>query len=382
MLNILIAPARFKGSLSALEAAISLEQGVKKVFPQSNIEIFPLADGGEGTVPTLIRSLGGQTIQCKVTGPLGQKVKASLGLVEIEGNKAAVLEMAAASGLTLVPLPKRSPLNTTTYGTGELILKAVQLGVSQVFLGLGDSATCDGGVGALQALGVSFQDKNGKEVGFGGKELLRVANIEESRLSAQLRQIPFTLLTDVDNLLLGKEGAAPVFAPQKGATPSEVKLLEKGLNHLAQLILKETGKDIAKIKGGGAAGGLGAGLAAFLKVTFQPGAEFILRISSLSKKLKGYDLIITGEGSFDQQSLRGKAPYTLLRKVRPLQKKVWLIAGKISLPLSEIRKLGVTQYLSLSRMASSKEAALKQAAKLLELAPQQLYASINNQAKP
>ncbi len=377
MLNILIAPARFKGSLSASEAAISLERGVKRVFPQSNIETFPLADGGEGTVTALVHSLGGQTIQHKVTGPLGQKVKASLGLVEIKEGKAAVLEMAAASGLTLVPLEKRNPLHTTTYGTGELILKAVQHGVDQVFLGLGDSATCDGGVGALQALGISFQDENGKEVGFGGKELLKIAAINKSKLSAQLEQTPLTLLTDVDNLLLGKEGAAPVFAPQKGARPSEVKVLEKGLNHLAQLLLKETGKDLTKIKGGGAAGGLGAGLAAFLKVTFQPGAEFILQISSLSKKLKKYDLIVTGEGSFDQQSLRGKAPYTLLRMAQPLKKKVWLVAGRIDCPFSKMKKLGVNQSLSLNEIAPSKEAAFKQAAKLLELAPQKLSPSTN-----
>lgn len=194
MLNILIAPARFKESLSAVGAAISLKRGVEKVFPQSNIETPLLADGGEGTVLTLVHSLSGQTIQCKVTGPLGQKVKASFDLVEIGKGKAAVLEMAAASGLTLVPPKKRNPLHTTTYGTAELILKAIQLGVSQVFLGLGNSATCDGGVGALQALGVSFQDQNGKEIGFGGKELLRLATINGSGLY-QLNCAKLPLLT-------------------------------------------------------------------------------------------------------------------------------------------------------------------------------------------
>ena len=309
-MKIVIAPDKYKGSLSAVQVCSIIENAVRNIDPSINTISNPMADGGEGTVETLVESLGGEIISLKVTGPLGDRVVAGFGMLH---DGTAVIEMASASGYVLVPREKRDPLETTTYGTGELIARALEMGSSKIIIGIGGSATNDGGMGMAQALGYRFLGKDGKALGQGGKQLEELYRIDDSHANHLLKKAEVEAACDVDNPLYGKNGAAYVYAPQKGADPDMVERLDRGLKNFAAVAAGDLEMDVASIPGAGAAGGLGAGLMAFAGARLKPGADIIIGLTGLEQKLKDADLVITGEGAMDEQTYYGKSPLGVAR---------------------------------------------------------------------
>ena len=309
-MKIVIASDKYKGSLSALQVCKIIEKAIKKIDPAIKTIVSPMADGGEGTVETLVESMGGENISLEVTGPLGEKIKAGFGMLN---DGTAIIEMASASGYVLVPEDRRNPLETTTYGTGELIKKALEMGSKKIIIGIGGSATNDGGMGMAQALGYEFLGKDGKVLGFGGKQLEELAGIRTDNINSLLAGAAVEAACDVDNPLYGKKGAAYVYGPQKGADPAMVERLDKGLKNFAGIVRQELGKDIASIPGAGAAGGLGAGLVAFAGTELKLGTDIVIDITGLEKKIKYADLVISGEGTMDGQTYYGKSAYGVAR---------------------------------------------------------------------
>ncbi len=307
-MKIVIAPDSFKESLTAREACDAIARGVRRVLPDAQIDAIPMADGGEGTVDALIAATGGRLAQTTVHGPLGEPIVASWGVLGDESRRVAVIEMAAASGLALVPTERRNPLSTTTFGTGELIAAALDAGLSRIIIGIGGSATVDGGAGAAQAIGVRFLDRSGQTLppGLSGGGLADVAHIDISPRDPRLASIKIEVACDVTNPLCGPSGAAAVFGPQKGATPEQVAILDRNLSHLAEIIRRDLGKDVKDMPGAGAAGGLGAGLVAFFDATIRRGVDLVMDAVRFSERIVGADLIITGEGRIDAQSMMGK----------------------------------------------------------------------------
>jgi glycerate kinase len=306
-MKIVIAPNAFKESLTAPEAASWIARGVKKALPRARTVLVPMADGGAATARTLAASTGGRLVYKRVTGPLGGTVRAHFGM--LGDGKTAVIEMAEASGLGLVPPGKRNPLITTTYGTGQLIEAALRKGARKIIIGIGDSATVDGGAGMAQALGIRLLDGAGKEIRRGGGNLDKLARIDTTHKCTLLAKASIIVACDVDNPLTGPHGAARVYGPQKGATPAMVKLLEKNLRHLARIIKRDLHKDIRTVPGAGAAGGLGGGLMAFLNARLSSGVKIVAEVCRLREKIKGASLVITGEGRLDGQTARGKTPF-------------------------------------------------------------------------
>jgi glycerate 2-kinase len=305
-MKIVVAPDSFKGSLTAIEVSVAIEQGIREVFPEAEVIKIPMADGGEGTVQCLVNATGGKILEEKVIGPLGDKVLAHYGF--LGDKKTAVIEMAAASGLTLVPENKRNPLITTTYGTGQLIKAALNQGCRKMIIGIGGSATNDGGAGMAQALGVKLLDQEGKEVGFGGGELKKIVKIDISCMDNRLSDTKVLVASDVNNPLCGPQGASRIYGSQKGATPEIIEELDKSLSYFAELIKRDLNKEVKNIPGAGAAGGLGASLMAFLNAELRPGIEIIIEAVKLEQAIKDADLVITGEGKIDSQTIYGKAP--------------------------------------------------------------------------
>ncbi len=305
--KIVIACDKYKGNLSALEVCNIIKEAILQTGKDIEIVVNPIADGGEGTVDTLIESYKGMMIQIPVSDPLGNEINAKFGIID---NTTAIIEMSAASGLYLVPEFQRNPMNTTTFGTGELISAAIQMGCSKIIIGIGGSATNDGGMGMAQALGVKFYDKKGDIIsGHGGKQLLALDRIDVSGLDHAVEGISFFAACDVDNPLYGPRGAAFVYGPQKGADSEMVKELDAGLENFANVVKKDLMIDVSELKGGGAAGGLGAGLFIFLGASLRRGAELIIEATKLEEKIIGADLIITGEGAMDNQTFYGKSAY-------------------------------------------------------------------------
>ena len=313
-MKVVIAPDSYKGSLTAAEVAEAMARGVRRLYPSAEVALVPMADGGEGTAQALVDATGGQLIPAVVTGPLGDPVAASFGLMG--DGETAVIEMASASGLPLVPPALRNPLYTTTYGTGELIRHALDRGARRLIIGIGGSATNDGGVGMAQALGIRFLDARGQEVAPGGGALLEIDRIDASGLDPRLQGFAITAACDVDNPLTGPRGAAAVFGPQKGATPEIVATLDAGLRHLANVIRRDLGRDVEEVPGAGAAGGLGGGLMAFLGATLRRGVEIVVDAAGLRDKLNGADLCLTGEGGTDFQTVHGKTPMGVARAAK------------------------------------------------------------------
>ena len=306
-MKIVIAPDSFKESMTAKEACEAIEKGMKIALPNAEFIKVPMADGGEGTTQSLVDATEGKMYFVETTGPLGEKVKSKFGIL---GNgEIAVLEMASTSGLELVPREKRNPMITTTYGTGELIKKAMDMGAKTILIGIGGSATNDGGAGMIQALGGKLLDENGKQISFGGGELSKIKKIDLSELDSRIKNIKFIAACDVQNPLTGETGAANVFGRQKGATEEMVKILDDNLKHYAELIRQDVKVDVENIPGAGAAGGLGAGLMAFLNAELRKGIDIVVEYSKLEEKIKGADFVITGEGSIDSQTRFGKTPY-------------------------------------------------------------------------
>ena len=307
-MKIVIAPDSFKENLTSLEVASELEAGLRRVWPDAQYVKVPMADGGEGTVQSLVDATGGRIVKCAVTGPLGQKVLASYGL--LGDGRTAVIEMAEASGLPLVPKAERDPLRATTFGTGELVADAINRGVEEIIIGLGGSATNDGGVGFAQALGVRFIDKDGAPITepLGGGRLEEVYAIDSRWINPGLARVRISVACDVTNPLTGEKGASAVYGPQKGATPEMVQTLDRNLGHLAALIKRDLYADVAERPGAGAGGGMGAGLMAFANATLKRGVELVVAATKLDEHMQGASLAITGEGRVDFQTAFGKTP--------------------------------------------------------------------------
>lgn len=304
-MKIIIAADSFKGSLCAAEAAEIIETGVRKVLPEAEVVKIPMADGGEGTVDAMVGCLGGHYEYCSVTGPMGEEIQAKFGNLS---HGKAVIEMAAASGLTLVEAGRRDIMKATTYGTGQLIKRALDMGFEQIYIGIGGSATNDGGTGMAQALGAHFYNASGEEIGFGGGELSSIESIDLSEMDPRLLKTQIIVMSDVTNPLCGENGAAAVYGPQKGASTEQVAILDRGLFHLADLVKRFCHKDVMEMKGAGAAGGLGMGLVAFAGARLCPGIEAVMEAAEYEKHLVNCNLVITGEGRMDDQTVNGKVP--------------------------------------------------------------------------
>lgn len=344
-MKIVIAPDSFKESLTALEAAQAIEKGMKKVLPDADFIKVPMADGGEGTVQSLVDATGGKIISKTVTGPLGEPVEAFFGISGDE--KTAVIEMAAASGLHLVPAEKRNPLITTTRGTGELIIAALDYGIEQIIIGIGGSATNDGGTGMAKALGIKLLDSDGNEIADGGGALANIAAIDVSNIDPRLASVCIEVACDVDNPLTGPRGASSIFGPQKGATPEMVRLLDGNLHHYAEMIRRDVGKDIEQIAGAGAAGGLGAGLMAFLSAELKRGVDIVLEATALEAQLKNADFVITGEGKIDAQTVFGKTPIGVAKTAKKHSIPVIAIAGNVGSDSHVVHEHGIDAVFSI-----------------------------------
>ncbi len=338
-MRIIIAPDSFKGSVSAVGTANAIEKGIRQVFQEAEIIKLPIADGGEGTVEALVTSTAGQIIEQNVVGPLGDMVKTFWGIMG--DGETAVMEMAAASGLPLVPQGKRDPSITTTYGTGELIKAALDRGLRKIILGIGGSATNDGGSGVAQALGVKFLDASGQELPYGGGALANLDHVDISGIDVRLRDTTIMVACDVDNPLCGPKGAAAVYGPQKGATPEMVAQLDDALRHFAGKVQKVTGRDVAEYPGAGAAGGLGAGLLFFTNAKLRPGVEIVLEAAGFEDVVKSAQLVITGEGCTDFQTAFGKAPVGVAKLAKKYNVPVLCIAGGLGQGHEDVLEQGI-----------------------------------------
>lgn len=315
-MKIVVAPDSFKDSLSALQAANAIEAGIHIARPEAQVVKVPVADGGEGTMETLVEALAGEYVTCMVSDPLLRPIPASYGIVRTGDTPTGIIDMASASGLTLLAQQERNPLITTSYGTGQLIADACSRGCRHIVLGIGGSATNDAGKGMLEALGCRFLDSAGNELRPGGESLNELDSIDTGHMNPLLQVCRFTIICDVDNPLYGPSGAACIFAPQKGATPHAVVTLDNGLRRFAACVEATLGKQVALVPGAGAAGGLGAACLAFLRATLKPGIETVLESLQFPRLIDGADLVITGEGKIDRQTLMGKAPYGVLLPAR------------------------------------------------------------------
>lgn len=328
-MKFVIAPDSFKGGLTAKQAAEAMKKGIKRVFPNAEYALVPMADGGEGTVQSLVDATNGRFLTATVHDPLNQLTKAEYGML---GNgETAVIEMAAASGLQFVDRQTANPLATTTYGTGELMLDAIDHGAKKIILGIGGSATVDGGAGMAQALGARLLTADNTPVGLGGGALAELDHLDMTRLDPRIQQTTITIASDVTNPLTGPNGAAAVFGPQKGASPEMVKELDRNLHHYARVIAKELGKEVESQPGAGAAGGLGAGLLAFANAKMQQGIKLVIEATGLKSKAQDADYVFTGEGGIDFQTKFGKAPYGVARATKSVapHAPVIVLAGNI-----------------------------------------------------
>ncbi|MBO9635815.1 MAG: glycerate kinase [Chitinophagaceae bacterium] len=328
-MRILIAPNSFKNSLDAGEVAAAIREGLEESYLKLTCELFPVADGGDGTATLLMQHLNARPVEVTVQGPKAEQVKAQYGW--LPSTHTAIIEMASASGLRLLSASERDPLHCSSNGTGELIAHALDQGASSILLCIGGSATVDGGSGVLQALGYRFLDKSGNELLFMPERLQKLAGIDDSKAHARLRDCSIIILCDVRNRLLGEQGAARVFGPQKGADKDGVEKLESALQQFRDIVLKQSGIDMASFEHGGAAGGTAAGLAALLHAELKNGTDEFLEMTHFNKALERSDLVITGEGSLDEQTLHGKAPFGVAVRARALDIPVIGLAGRVPL---------------------------------------------------
>lgn len=362
-MKIVVAPDSFKESLSAPEVAAAIARGWQRVFPAAEILLRPMADGGEGTVDAVLAACGGERRELRVSGPLGEPVLAHWGWL---GDATAVLEMAAASGLHWVPLQQRDATRASSHGTGELIRAALDAGARRIILGLGGSATNDAGAGLLRALGMRFLDAQGVELEPGGLALARLARIDSSGLDPRLLNVSVEVAADVDNPLCGPRGASHVFGPQKGASAAQVLALDAALQHFAQVVAATLGEDHSGFPGVGAAGGLGFAARAFLRAQFRPGIALVAELSGLAKAVQGADLLITGEGRLDSQSLHGKTPVGVARIARAAGVPVIALAGSLGEGYQALYEAGIDAAFSLSAGPQSLAQAMAEAAAELE----------------
>lgn len=363
-MKIVIAPDSFKESMSGKTACDAIERGLKKVLKDSEFVKVPMADGGEGTTQSLVDATNGTIYSVEVTNPLGEKIQGNLGIL---GDKeTAILEMASASGLELISKERRDPMITTTYGTGELIKKALDLNVKTILIGIGGSATNDGGAGMVQALGGKLLDKYGNQIGFGGGELSKLDKIDLSQLDERLKNVKIIVACDVENPLTGPKGAAHIFGRQKGANDETILILDNNLKHFAEMIRKDLKIDVENIAGAGAAGGLGAGLMAFLSAELRRGIDIVIEYSKLEEKLSGATFVITGEGSIDGQTRFGKTPYGVAQAAKKQDIPVIALAGNVGEDIDILYDYGFDSIFSILPGVQTLETALKNGEKNLE----------------
>jgi len=338
-MKIIVSPDSFKGSLSAIRAAQAIEEGIKLVFKDAEVVKVPIADGGEGTVDAIITATEGEIIYKEVVDPLGKPVNAKMAV--INNGTVAVIEMAEASGIIQVKDKEKNPMVTTTYGTGELILEAINRHCSKIIIGIGGSATNDCGAGMVQALGFKLLNEHGSQIGFGGGNLSKVKEIKMSPLCDRIKDIEIIAACDVTNPLCGSKGASAIFGPQKGATPDMVNLLDSNLSYFAEIIKRDLKKDVKDIPGAGAAGGLGAALIAFLDAKLKRGVEIVLDAANFDDKLRDADLVITGEGRIDGQSAFGKVPMGVAKAAKKYGVPVIAVGGSIGEGAEALYNVGV-----------------------------------------
>ena len=360
-MRIVVAPDKFRGSLSAAEAARAMACGALRADPSAEILQIPMADGGEGTVEALVSATGGTIREVEVSGPLGEPVLARFGL--LGDGETAILEMASASGLALLAASDRDPLRASTRGTGELLLAAIATGARRIILGIGGSATNDGGAGFAQALGFRLLDEDGNHLPPGGGALDRLRRVESG--DVRLGDVTIAVACDVDNPLCGPRGASSVFGPQKGADPATVERLDRNLGHFARILRRDLGQDVADIPGAGAAGGLGAALLAFAGATLRPGVDLVAEAVGLDAALRGADLVLTGEGAIDASSAGGKTAIGVSRMARSLGIPAIGLAGTIGPGAEAVLKDGMLAYFSLCNRPMPLEAAIEDASTLL-----------------
>lgn len=355
-LVIVLAPDSFKESMTAKEVCEAMERGIRKANSQIRCIHVPMADGGEGTMQSLVDATGGRIYSKEVVGPLGNNVVAEYGIL---GNgEIGVIEMASASGIHLVDSEKRNPLITTTFGTGQLIKACLDKGVKKLLIGIGGSATNDGGAGFIQALGGRLLDENGDDLSYGGGALAKLHTIDLSNLDERLKYVSVEVACDVNNPLCGKEGASYVFGPQKGATREMIEILDQNLSHYAEVIKEQLGKDVISKAGAGAAGGLGAGLMAFLDVKLKSGIEMVIEYANLEEKVRDADMVWTGEGSIDFQTQYGKTPLGVAMIAKKYNKPVIALAGRVGNDIDVLYDKGIDAIFGIMRGVTSIEEAL------------------------
>ncbi len=363
-LTILCAPDSFKESMTAKQACDAMEKGIHQIYPEIKVIKVPMADGGEGTVDALVHSSHGQFVHVNVHDPLDRMIQSKYGLL---GDKeTAVIEMAAASGLELLDAKERNPYLTSTYGTGELILDALDKGVKKLLIGIGGSATNDGGSGMLEALGVRFYDKNNQVLKMNGKALKDVEKIDIKHIDSRLKDVQIDVACDVSNTLCGIEGASYIYGPQKGANCEMVENLDKYLKHYAEIIKKDLKMNVLDIKGGGAAGGLGVALFAFMNAKLQKGIDLVIKYSDLENKLKDVDLVLTAEGKIDHQTRFGKTPVGVSLCALRHNIKTIAFAGKVAVEKDEFMDCGMIDIYQITPNNIDLETALKEGQKNLE----------------
>lgn len=355
-MNIVIAPDTFKESLSAIDVAKTIKAGFLQVYPDAKYFLLPVADGGEGTVNAMVDALKGHKVTVTVTDPLGEPGHAFYGISQ--DGQTAIIEMATASGLERVPFDRRDAKITTSYGTGELIKDALDRGCKKFIIGIGGSATNDGGAGMLQALGVKLLDKFGQQIGYGGVSLSALDSIDISQMDERIKQCEFEVACDVTNPLTGENGASAIFGPQKGATAQDIQLLDANLKHFASLIKDCFNIDIETVPGTGAAGGMGAALLAFMQAKLRPGIEIITKLLNLDSIIEQADLVVTGEGRLDYQSVNGKVPVGVANIAKKYNKPVIAIVGSLGDKAEAVYPYGITAMFSILSQVSSLSQAL------------------------
>lgn len=365
-MHIVVAPDSYKGSVSAVEVALAMERGILKVFPSARVRKIPIADGGEGTVEALVTATGGQYRSNEVAGPLGERIFAAWGV--LGDGKTAVIEMATASGLPLVPADRRDPRKASSYGTGELIRAALDAGLRRIIIGIGGSATNDAGAGMARALGVRFLAADGSQLADGGAALAALVGIDLSGLDSRLQKTEIIVACDVDNPLCGPRGASAVFGPQKGATPEIVAELDAALGRFAEYAQQVTGRDVAGLPGAGAAGGLGAGLMFFTRAQLKPGIEIVLDTVNFSTVVKDADYVITGEGRTDFQTAFGKAPVGVAKVAKMSGVPVFCLSGGLGKGADDVLAQGIDAVMSICERPMSLEECMAAGSALIESA--------------
>lgn len=365
-MKIVIAPDSFKGCLNALDAALAMRRGVQRVYTDSVIDMIPMADGGEGTVAAILCAVGGEKIKIEVTDPLGRPIGAAYALID-EGET-AIIEMAAASGLTLLRNQERNPRVTSTQGTGILIKNALEHGVKKILLGIGGSATNDGGAGLAVALGVELLDAQGNKLPPGGAALANLVRIDMSGLDPRLAKVQIEVACDVQNLLCGPEGASVVYGPQKGANPEDIRALDIALKNFGEVLSRVAGTNLLELAGGGAAGGLGAGVVGFLGAKLRPGSQIVLEVAKADEKIKHADLVLTGEGKTDFQTAYGKVPVGVSALAQKYSVPVLVISGSVEGSPDFLADFGVASCFSVAEGPATLDEAFLKADEQLERA--------------